>query len=170
MRSLITLSALAGALVWSAAAGAGGWATVGIASLPSGVHSGEVWTAQITVLRHGVTPTDGAAPTLTIRNRDTGETETFAAEPSGETGVYAARVVFPEPGRWSFEIDNGLIATGYGISATTTYAPVTIDPGSAGDPGSFPALPLTVLVAALALAAAGVVGVRRSRRFAPASR
>jgi len=169
MRHLIFVAALAVASFVATPAGAGGWATVGLASTPEGVSTGETWEAEITVLRHGVTPTDGAAPNLTIRNQRTGMSETFAAEPTGETGVYTARVVFPEAGRWSFEIDNGLAATGYGVSATTTYAPVTIDAGSGGSPGSFPALPLGVGAAAIALAAAGALGVRRFRKLTPAS-
>ena len=166
MRYLVIVSALAAV---AAPASAGGWATVGLASTPEGVSAGETWEAEITVLRHGVTPTDGAAPSLTIRNRGTGMSETFPAEAAGETGVYTARVVFPEAGRWSFEVDNGLAATGYGESATTTYAPVTIDPGSGGAPQSFPVLPVTVLAGALALLAFAAFGVRRWRRLTPAS-
>jgi hypothetical protein len=169
MRYLFIVSALVLAAVAATPAGAGGWATVGLASTPEGVSSGETWTAEITVLRHGVTPTDGAAPSLTIRKQQGDVSETFAAEPTGETGVYVARVVFPDAGRWSFEIDNGLAATGYGESATTTYAPVTIGAGSGGGPGSFPTLPLGVLAAVVALAAAGLFGVRRLRKLTPAS-
>ncbi len=169
MRYLVIVSTFVLVAVAAAPAGAGGWASVGLASMPEGVSSGETWNAEITVLRHGVTPTDGAAPSLTIRNAQAGLSETFAAESTGETGVYVARVVFPDAGRWSFEIDNGLAATGYGESATTTYAPVTIGTGSVGGPSSFPTLPLGVLAAVVALATAGLFGVRRLRKLAPAS-
>ncbi len=172
MRHLIALSALAIALATAGTAGAGGWATVGLASLPNGTDAGETWKAQITVLRHGVTPTDGAAPILTIRNEQTGETATFAAKPTGKTGVYEAAVVFPDAGEWRFSVDNGLAATGYGVSATTTYAPVRIEAGPAGgaDPGSFPMVPVAAVAVALALLAAGLLGARRLRRLMPASR
>ncbi len=172
MRRLISLTALAIALAAVGEAGAGGWATVGLEPLPNGVESGETWRAQITVLRHGVTPTDGAAPSLTIREKRTGRTASFAAEPTGTTGVYEALVVFPEPGKWGFSVDNGLAATGYGVSATTTYAPVTIAPGSGGgsDPRSFPVLPVAAAAAVFALAAVGMLGIRRLRRLIPASR
>jgi hypothetical protein len=166
MRYLVLVSALVLAAVAAVPASAGGWATVALASTPAGVSAGEPWEAEITILRHGVTPTDGAAPSLTIHNADTGLSETFAAEPAGETGVYVASVVFPEPGSWSFEIDNGLVATGYGESATTTYAPVAIEVGSGGR-GSFPAIPLGVL-GAVALAAAVVYGARRLGKLSPA--
>ncbi|MGH3137025.1 MAG: FixH family protein [Gaiellaceae bacterium] len=167
MRYLVLVSALTLAAVAAAPASAGGWATVALASTPEGVSAGETWEAQITVLRHGVTPTDGAAPSMTIHNADAGLHETFAAESTGDTGVYVARIVFPEPGSWSFEIDNGLMATGYGESATTTYAPVMIDAGPGGG-GSFPAVPLGV-AAAIALAAAVAYGARRLRKLTPAS-
>ncbi len=172
MRKLFALTALAIALAAAGTAGAGGWATVGLEPLPNGTEAGETWRAQITVLRHGVTPTDGAAPSVTIRNEQTGRIASFTAEPTGKTGVYEALVVFPEPGKWSFSVDNGLAATGYGVSATTTYAPVTIEPGSGGGaaPGSFPVLPIAAAAAALALAALGRFGVRRLRRLTPAGR
>ena len=58
MRYLVFVSGLVLAAVVAAPAGAGGWASVGLASMPEGVSSGEPWNAEITVLRHGVTPTD----------------------------------------------------------------------------------------------------------------
>jgi hypothetical protein len=119
------LLALAVALVLAAPAAAGGWATVKLASLPDGVSAGATWKAEITILRHARTPTDGAKPMLTIRNAD-GARKTFAAKPAGRTGVYLARVVFPSAGVWRFSINNGLAATGYGMSQVTKYPAVTI--------------------------------------------
>ncbi len=165
MKRLIALAVAATALAGAGTALAGGWATVGLAASPDGVAAGETWRAQITVLRHGVTPTDGARPTLTIRNVRSGKTAAFAAKPAGNKGVYEARVVFPESGTWSYAIDNGLAATGYGVSATTTYAPVAIGPGDGGS--SVPVWPF-VAGAALALAALAALAVRRRHRlFAP---
>jgi hypothetical protein len=169
VRYLVIVFALALAAIGAGSASAGGWATVGLASMPEGVSSGETWMAEITILRHGVTPTDGAAPNLTIRNKKTGASETFDAEPGEETGVYIARVVFPDAGTWSFEIDNGLAATGYGESAATTYAPVTIAAGSDGTE-AFRALPFGILAAAIVLPVAGVFGVRHFRRPTPEDR
>ena len=168
MRYLIVISALV-LVVGAGSAGAGGWATVDLASMPEGVSAGETWTAEITVLRHGVTPTDDAAPSLTIRNKKSGASETFDAEPAGETGVYTARVVFPDAGTWGFEIDNGLAATGYGESATTTYAAVRIAAGSDGTE-AFRALPFGLLAAAVVLPVAGLFGVRHFRRRTPEDR
>lgn len=169
MRYLIAVSTLVLAVVGAGAASAGGWATVDLASMPEGVSAGETWSAEFTVLRHAVTPTDDAAPSLTIRNKKTGASETFEAEPAGETGVYTARVVFPDAGTWGFEIDNGLAATGYGESGTTTYAAVSIATGSDGTE-AFPALPFGLLAAAVVLPVAGVFGVRHFRRRTPEDR
>ena len=168
MRYFIALSMLVVGLVATATATAGGWATVQLASLPTGLDSGETWNARMTVLRHARTPTDGAEPILTIRNDATGQSQSFSAEPTGETGVYEAAVVFPAAGTWSYEIDNGLEATGYGMSETSTYAPVTIG-SRAGAPSSFPVAPVLLVLGPIALVAAAAFGVVRQRRLTPAS-
>jgi YtkA-like len=172
MRYLVALTVLVVALAAPVAASAGGWASVVVSDTPAGTDAGDTWTARITVLRHGVTPTDGAMPSVSIVNEQTRNGETFAAEPTGETGVYEAAVVFPESGTWRYEVDNGLAATGYGVSQVTSYPPVTIgSPGGAGAPGDdgLPALPLAGFGLALAFAAAVAFAIRRSRRLTPAS-
>ena len=68
MRTLAIAIAVVAALAVPAAH-AGGWATVTLAPPPAGLEAGETWTANLTVLRHGVTPTDGAAPSITILAR-----------------------------------------------------------------------------------------------------
>ena len=160
MRKLVLAAACALALAAATAASAGGWATVGIEPLPP-EQAGTPWNVTITVLRHGRTPTDGAKPTLTIRNAETGKTITYAAKPAGN-GRYTARVVFPSEGTWRYTVSNGLAATGYGTSQTQTFAPVEIG-GGAGDP----ALPAWQIgggaVLALALAAAALLMTRRRR-------
>jgi YtkA-like len=174
MRYLIALSVLAVALAAPAAAPGGGWATVELAAMPVGLDAGDTWTARFTVLRHGVTPTDGAEPSLTIVDAEFSKRSTFPAAPAGEPGVYEAAVVFPEAGTWTFEIDNGLEATGYGVSQTTTFDLVTIGaPGGGGvvdGGGLLSPLALAVLGLLLVLAVAVVFGVRRQRRLAPAGR
>ena len=136
------------------------------------VEQGVLTTFSITVLRHGITPTDGAEPSVTIRNLETGAEETFAATPTGTTGMYAAAVVFPDAGEWEYTVNDGLEATGYGISQTTTYPPVTIAEPSGGTGGSgFPVAPfLAALAAAAAFCAVVYAAVRRQRRLTPASR
>jgi hypothetical protein len=173
MRYLIVLAAIVGALAVPLAATGGGWATVQLESVPTDIDAGGTWNARLTVLRHGETPTDGAAPIITISG-EKGAAETFAAKPAGEPGVYEAAVVFPSAGEWTYEISDGLAATGYGMDTTTTYAPVSVGeaPGGGVTGDELPALPLAGIAFLLALAgaAAAVVMVRRSRRLTPAGR
>ena len=165
MRKLVIALVLAAAAVVPAAVQAGGWATVVMAPPPAGLEAEETWAAQLSVMRHGVTPTDGATPSITIRGP--GGTKTFTAQPTGETGAYIAKVVFSEPGSWDYEVSDGLAATGYGYSQTHTYSPVEIaSPTGGGGGGGVPAWPFAV--AAIALVAAGAVVVARQRCRRPA--
>lgn len=162
MRKLVI--ALAVVLALPAAAQAGGWATVTLAPPPTDLRADETWTARLTVRRHGVTPTDGATPWITIRN-DAHGTKAFAAKPAGTTGVYVARVAFPGTGSWRYEVSDGLAATGYGRSQTHTYAPVEIVPGTVGGGGDgLPVWPLALAAVSLAAAGALVLARQRSRR------
>jgi hypothetical protein len=136
LRRPLLLLAVAGALVLAGTAAAGGWATVKLSSLPKGLSAGEPWVVNITVLQHGRTPVDGLKPTVTIRKltdvRTLGvnsrlegsKSRTFAARPTGSTGVYRARVVFPSAGTWRFEVYDGF--TAYGGARTHRFAPVKI--------------------------------------------
>jgi YtkA-like len=167
MRLYLALSAIAVvALAAVGTASAGGWASVRLAPPPLGLEAGETWRAEITVLRHAVTPTDGAKPTLKIYPDGGGSATSFRAKPvKHKTGVYVANVVFPKPGEWRYSVDNGLAATGYGVSATTTYGPVTIGSPAGGGDRSFPVLPIAAALAAgLGLAAAGAFAAVRLRR------
>jgi hypothetical protein len=164
MRHLFVLAALVFALT-PASAGAGGWATVGMAPLPDGVEPGATWSPEITILQHGRTPLDGLTPTVTISD-DGGVSHSFTATPTGGTGVYEARVVFPDAGSYRVVVDSG-----FGDSRLT-YGPVTIEGGAPGgaDGWSPPAGVPALVGAALVLLAAATLGVRRLRRLAPASR
>lgn len=134
------------------AAGAGGWATVGLSSLPTDTAAGENWPVELTVLQHGRTPLDGIAPVLTITN-DKGESAAFTGTPTGEPGVYRADVVFPGEGTWTYTVWDD-------FSQTHTFKPVEI--GAAG--GSFPLFGLALgLGLALMLAAAMILILRRRR-------
>ncbi|MEX2612433.1 MAG: FixH family protein [Gaiellaceae bacterium] len=164
MRYLIVFAAVVTGLAVSAAASAGGWATVGLDPLPTGVGPGETWTTEMTVLQHGRTPLVGLSPTLTITD-ESGESRQFVALETGAPGVYEASVVFPEAGQWRIVADST-----FGDSKLT-YGPVTIEsqPDSGGAPGWFPVLPVLGVFAAIVLAAAGAFGVLRLRRLSPAS-
>ena len=167
MRYLIALATVATALVASAVAGAGGWATVGLDPLPTGVGPGEPWNPEITILQHGQTPLTGLSPTITITHDDSGESQQFVARETDEPGVYEASVVFPEAGSWRIVADST-----FGESRLT-YGPVVIEPNGgppagAGSGDDLPVLPLLALLAGSAILAAAAFGLVRQRRLTPA--
>ncbi len=165
MRRIAAAVALASTLVLPAASQAGGWATVVLAPPPAELQAEETWIAQLTVMRHGVTPTDGAAPSITIRAQ--GDAQTFRAKPGGATGAYVAHVVFPSAGSWHYEVSDGLTATGYGYSQTHTYAAIDIAAGTGGGGGA-PTWPFA-LAAMLVAGAAAMLARQRGRRPATQS-
>ncbi len=103
--ALFATMAVAAALIAPATSVAGGWATVGLSSLPEGTQPGEPWVVRITVLQHGRTPLEGVAPRVLLRDAD-GAERSFAAKPAGKAGVYEASVVFPSAGRWTYLVDD----------------------------------------------------------------
>ena len=57
------------AVVVAPVASAGGWATVGLSSLPpTGLKASQPWPVDITVLQHGRTPLAGVTPILRVRD------------------------------------------------------------------------------------------------------
>jgi hypothetical protein len=157
------LLVLAVAAVAAPVAGAGGWATVGLDSLPpSGLEPNEAWPVDITVLQHGQTALAGVTPIVRIRDDGGKLVKSFTAKPTGKTGVYHAVVEFPGEGTYSYEVYDGF--TQYGGAQTHTFKPVQI--GAPGD--SFPYLPVGLALAlALGLAAGTTVYLRGRREPAP---
>jgi hypothetical protein len=153
------LLVLAVAAIAAPAASAGGWATVGLDSLPpSGLEANQAWPVDITVLQHGQTPLAGVTPIVRIRDDGGKLVKSFTAKPTGKVGVYHAVVTFPGEGTYSYEVYDGFGT--YGGARTHTFKPVEIGP--AGD--SFPYLPLGIALAlALALAGGTVLALRRRR-------
>lgn len=147
MKKLLLM--LAVAAIAAPAASAGGWATVGLSSLPGGTPAGGKWSVDMTVLQHGRTPLEGIAPVITIVNTD-GDSRRFVGTPTGKAGVYRADVVFPTGGTWSYEVWDD-------FSRTHTFKPVEI--GAPGD--SFPYLPLGVALALALGLGAGTLAYRR---------
>lgn len=87
------LLVLAVAAVAAPAASAGGFATVGLSSLPTGTPAGGTWSVNLTVKAHGRTPFHGITPVVRIRNGDAARE--FVAVATDQAGVYRADVVFP---------------------------------------------------------------------------
>src|SRR5688500_16488113 len=137
-------------------AGAGGWATAGLSSLPpTGLEAGQPWPVDITVLQHGQTPLAGVTPVLRIRDDGGKVVGTFEGSPTKKTGVYHTVVRFPAEGTYTYEVYDGF--TQYGQAKAHTFRAVAIGPGGS----AFPYLPVGV-AAALALAAAALLLVRRT--------
>ncbi len=154
MKKLLFVLAVAAAAAVIPGASAGGWATVGLSSLPAGTPAGEKWSVDMTVLQHGRTPLQGIAPVLTI-TKNGGESRDFVGTPTGKPGVYHADVVFPSSGTWSYQIWDD-------FSQTHTFKPVEIGANSGALGDSFPYLPLGLALAlALGLAGSTLAYVRR---------
>lgn len=156
------LLVLAVAVVSVPAASAGGWATVGLSSLPpSGLEPTEAWPVDITVLQHGQTPLAGVTPIVRIRDGGGKVVQTFTAAPTARTGVYRAVVRFPAEGTYRYEVYDGFET--YGQAKAHTFKPVTIGAGGDG-------LPYGPLAGAFGLAAAlagATILTLRRRRLEP---
>jgi hypothetical protein len=140
--ALFAATALAAALIAPATSLAGGWATVGLSSLPDGVGPREAWGVDLTVLQHGRTPLEGVEPRVLIRAARGGAEQDFVAEPTGRAGVYRARVVFPSAGRWTYAVDDdfsqvhalGSVRIGAGSErASAAAGPASARPSDPGD-------------------------------------
>jgi hypothetical protein len=116
---MVAAGAAALALAVPGVATAGGFATVGLSSLPDGTQPGKAWHVTLTILQHGISPLQDVEPTIRIRSADGNATRTFSARPAGKPGLYTADVVFPTAGRWHYAIDDG-------FTQTHTFAPVAI--------------------------------------------
>lgn len=157
MKKLLLVLALAAITV--PAASAGGWATVGLSSLPpSGLKAEQAWPVDITVLQHGQTPLAGVTPVVRVRDDGGTVVKSFTATPTGKTGVYHANVTFPGEGSYSYEVYDGF--TQYGGARTHTFKPVAIGAAGGGFPYGWLVLALGL---AGALAAATILTLRRRR-------
>ena len=160
----IAAAAAVGLLALPAGAQAGGWATVELSSTPDGLGPGAPWNVEMTILQHGRTPLDGVEPSITLTNGATGETRTVQAKPTGRPGIYSARAVFPEAGRWTYVVDDGFSRV-HDYPAVTIGGPATAPASAAGDGFPWSALLVSLLAG---LAAVGLVTVLRRRRDRPA--
>ena len=93
----VDTTALVAAVLAPATSLAGGWATVGLSSLPDASSPGEAWVVDLTVLQHGRTPLEGVEPRVLIRAVRGGDEQAFVAKPTERAGVYRDRA--SPPGR-----------------------------------------------------------------------
>lgn len=167
--TLVAALALAAALTAPATSLAGGFATVGLSSLPDGARPGEPWVVDLTVLQHGRTPLEGVNPAMIIEPAGGGTPTRFDAQPTGHPGVYRAEVVFPEAGEWSYAADDGFTAVHQlGTVSIGEESPAGAGAAPTPDDGGI-GITLALGIAALAgLLAAVAVDLAR-RRFASTS-
>ena len=189
MKRILIAAVLLGSLVQAGVASAGCNATVGLAPPPAGIGPGTTWTAEMTVLQHGVRPlpnADTAHPTLTIVNDETGARKTVTSQPTDDPAVFVADVVFPAAGTWSYEVYDDFTALEDGTAApcaqTHSFASVSVGgaPAGGGTPPTptaqpapvaataegdgFPVWPVVgAALAALAAVALSLVVLRRRR-------
>jgi hypothetical protein len=157
MRRILIAAIAAGALYQAGVASAGCMATVGLAPPPQGIAPGTTWSAEITVLQHGVQPLPNqktAQPTLTIVNTESGRQQTFVARRTEDPAVYVAEVVFPAAGSWRYEVFDDFTSEGgqpVPCAQTHTFAAVDVGgpagggsqtPPSSGEPAPAPAEPV----------------------------
>ena len=154
MRRILIAAILVGALVQAGVASAGCMATVGLAPPPAGIAPGTTWTAELTVLQHGVNALPNAStarPTLTIVNAETGATRTFVAHGTKNPEVFVADVVFPTAGSWRYEVYDDFTSgdsQAVPCAQSHTFAAVTVGgPAGGGTPsGPKPAAPVPAAV------------------------
>ena len=102
---------------------AGGWATVELGEMPSGLVAGEPWRVELIVKQHGITPMAGVTPSVRIDN-GAGTVRTFRARPTAEVGHYVAEVTFPAGGEWKTRIFDGFTdAVPHRLSPLTVAGP-----------------------------------------------
>jgi hypothetical protein len=104
--SRIALLAAVAFAAFTGTAHAGGWATVELGEMPSGLVADEPWRVELIVKQHGVTPLEGVTPSVRIDN-GAGVVKTFRARPTGRAGTYVAEVTFPSGGTWRTRIFDG---------------------------------------------------------------
>jgi hypothetical protein len=137
-------------------------------STPDGLTAGQSWDARFSYVRNDavVDPVRGKVPRIRITNSKTGASRTFPARRQ-HNGLWASRVVFPQPGEWTYAIE-GFPPT----RQQQEFAPAVIAPkqpadeepvvaASTGGGSSFP-WGWTIAGAAVAVAG-GVLLLRRLR-------
>jgi hypothetical protein len=127
MSRIALLAAVAFAAL-TGTANAGGWATVELGEMPSGLVSDEPWRVELIVKQHGITPMADVTPRVEIPN-DAGVVRTFPARPTKEIGHYVAEVTFPSAGEWKTRLYDGF----------TDVVPHRLSPLTVTAPGAAPA-------------------------------
>ena len=127
--------ALLAAVAFAALTGtahAGGWATVELGAMPSGLEAGKPWHVELIVKQHGLTPMADVRPSVRIEN-ESGTVLTFNARPTAKVGHYVADVTFPSGGTWNTRIFDGFTDV-----VPHRLSPLTVTGPGASASGEFP--------------------------------
>jgi hypothetical protein len=144
---------------------------VELSSTPFGTKPGDPWTGTMTVFS-----VDGLAgqakPTITIRNLETGETQTFETLPAKvpttiNSTSWVYEVVFPEPGRYSYTVRDGVTDREYTYPTVLITSANAAAPQTGGDSSnrSFPVWPIVGGAGGAGLLALAALAALRGRRF-----
>ena len=158
MSRIALLAAVAFAALTGTAHG-GGWATVELGAMPSGLVAGEPWRVELIVKQHGITPMAGVTPSVEITNGSV--VRTFPARPTDQVGHYVAEVTFPSGGEWKTRLYDGFTDV-----APHRLSPLTVASGGASASAAGFPWPQTVAIAFVALLFLGgiVATLDRPRR------
>jgi hypothetical protein len=162
MRPMSRIALLA-AVAFAALTGtaqAGGWATVELGEMPSGLVADEPWQVELIVKQHGVTPMTGVTPSVEITD-EAGAVHTFAARPTEKVGHYVAEVTFPAAGEWKTRLYDGFTDV-----VPHRLSPLTVAPagGASASAADFP-WEQTVTIAFVALLFLGGIVATLDRRL-----
>jgi hypothetical protein len=154
-RTLIGVpAALIALLALTAAAFAGGWASVAMADPPGDITPGQETSVELTVLQHGATPVDWPRITVVATNAESGAIVRAQAEAvKGALGKYQATLVFPGAGDWAVTYDSPDLVMDGSASLAVTALPV---PAAVNAPAVTTASAATDASATLAVPIAGV--------------
>jgi hypothetical protein len=151
--------ALLAAVAFAALTGpahAGGWATVELGEMPSGLTADEPWRVELIVKQHGITPMAGVTPSVEITNGSV--TRTFPAHPTKEVGHYVAEVTFPSGGEWKTRLYDGFTDV-----VPHRLSPLSVSSGGASASGAEFPWEQTVAIAFVALLFLGGIAATLDR-------
>lgn len=156
MRRFVLLLVLVGFLASAGTASAWEGVTIEMSAVPLDLGPGDPWDASLTVVGPDGSPlTDmNMHPGVTIADERANE-QLFVAGPTSRPGVFHVRIVFPEPGTWTYRAD---VVPGNPGAPSRTFPPVEIGDEAAG----FPVWPVVASLAGL-IGILGFVIVRRNR-------
>lgn len=143
MSRIALLAAVAFAAL-TGSAHAGGWATVELGEMPSGLVADEPWRVELIVKQHGITPMADVTPSVEITNGSV--VRTFPARPTDQVGHYVAEVAFPSGGEWKTRLYDG-----FTDAVPHRLSPLTVASGGASASGAGFPWDQTVAIAFVAL-------------------